>query len=86
MEAARLSGINIKQNIFKIFMVVGAMAGVRGAVLTARLDVAAANAGAQFELNAIAACVIGGTSLAGGEGSLPMALVGALIVAVWITA
>jgi len=41
MEAARLSGINIKQNIFKIFMVVGAMAGVSGAVLTARLNAAA---------------------------------------------
>lgn len=81
IEAARLSGINIKKNLFKIFMVVGAMAGVSGAVLTARLNVATANAGSQFELNAIAACVIGGTSLAGGEGSIPMALIGALIMA-----
>ncbi|HHT91859.1 MAG: sugar ABC transporter permease [Bacillota bacterium] len=81
IEAARLSGINIRRNILKIFMVVGAMAGVSGAVLTARLNVATANAGAQFELNAIAACVIGGTSLVGGEGSIPGALVGALIMA-----
>jgi D-xylose transport system permease protein len=81
IEAARLSGINIRQSIFKIFMVVGAMAGVSGAVLSARLNVATANAGSQFELNAIAACVIGGTSLAGGEGSIPMALIGALIMA-----
>ncbi|MGB4249868.1 MAG: sugar ABC transporter permease, partial [Limnochordia bacterium] len=81
IEAARLSGINIRQSIFKIFMVMGAMAGVSGAVLSARLNVATANAGSQFELNAIAACVIGGTSLAGGEGSIPMALIGALIMA-----
>ena len=81
IEAARLSGINIRQSIFKIFMVVGGMAGVSGAVLSARLNVATANAGSQFELNAIAACVIGGTSLAGGEGSIPMALIGALIMA-----
>lgn len=80
-EAARLSGINIRRNIFRIFMVAGAMAGVSGAVLTSRLNVATANAGNQFELNAIAACVIGGTSLAGGEGSIPMAMIGALIMA-----
>ena len=42
---------------------------------------ATGNAGNQFELNAIAACVIGGTSLAGGEGSIPMAMIGALIMA-----
>lgn len=81
VEAARLSGINIKKNMLKIFMVVGAMAGVCGAVLTSRLNVATANAGAQFELNAIAACVIGGTSLVGGEGSIPGAVIGALIMA-----
>lgn len=81
IEAARLSGINIKKNMLRIFMVVGAMSGLSGAVLTSRLNVATANAGNQFELNAIAACVIGGTSLAGGEGSIPMALIGALIMA-----
>lgn len=80
-EAARLSGINIKKNILWIFMVVGAMSGVSGAVLTARLNVATANAGNLFELNAIAACVIGGTSLVGGEGSIPGAMIGALIMA-----
>lgn len=81
IEAARLSGINIRKNMLLIFMVVGAMSGVSGAVLTARLNVATANAGNLFELNAIAACVIGGTSLAGGEGSIPGALIGALIMA-----
>lgn len=80
-QAARLSGINIKRNILWIFMVVGAMSGVSGAVLTARLNVATANAGNLFELNAIAACVIGGTSLVGGEGSIPGAMIGALIMA-----
>ena len=49
--------------------------------MTARLNAATANAGNQFELNAIAACVIGGTSLAGGVGSIPGALIGALVMA-----
>lgn len=80
-EAARLSGINIQKNLFWIFTVMGAMAGVSGAVLTARLNVATANAGNLFELNAIAACVIGGTSLVGGEGTIPGAMIGALIMA-----
>ncbi len=80
-EAARLSGVNIKMTLVKIYAVIGALAGVSGIVLTARLNAATANAGNLFELNAIAACVIGGTSLMGGEGSIPGAIVGALIMA-----
>ncbi len=81
IEAARLSGINIRRTMLWIYTVMGGLAGISGVVLTARLNVATANAGNLFELNAIAACVIGGTSLAGGEGSIPGAIIGSLIMA-----
>lgn len=81
LEAARLSGLNVRQVTIRIFALMGALAGLAGIILTARLNAATANAGNQFELNAIAAAVIGGTSLAGGSGSIPGALLGALIMA-----
>lgn len=81
IEAARLSGINIRRTMLWIYTVIGGLAGISGVVLTARLNVATANAGNLFELNAIAACVIGGTSLSGGEGSIPGAIIGSLIMA-----
>jgi D-xylose transport system permease protein len=81
MEAARLSGINIRRITIQVFALMGALAGFSGIVLTARLNAATANAGNLFELNAIAACVIGGTSLMGGEGSIGGAIIGALIMA-----
>lgn len=81
LEAARLSGLNVRRVIIQIYALIGALAGLAGVILTARLNAATANAGNQFELNAIAACVIGGTSLAGGVGSIPGALIGALVMA-----
>lgn len=81
LEAARLSGLNVRKVTVQIFALMGVLAGIAGVILTARLNAATANAGNQFELNAIAACVIGGTSLAGGSGSIPGALLGALIMA-----
>lgn len=81
LEAARLSGLNVQKVTVQIFALMGVLAGMAGVILTARLNAATANAGNQFELNAIAACVIGGTSLAGGSGSIPGALLGALIMA-----
>lgn len=81
LEAARLSGLNVRKVTVQIFALMGALAGLAGVILTARLNAATANAGNQFELNAIAAAVIGGTSLAGGKGSIAGALLGALIMA-----
>lgn len=81
LEAARLSGVNVRRVIVQIFALMGALSGIAGVILTARLNAATANAGNQFELNAIAACVIGGTSLQGGSGSIPGALLGALVMA-----
>jgi D-xylose transport system permease protein len=81
LEAARLSGLNVRRVVVRIFAVMGILGAIAGIVLTARLNAATANAGNQFELNAIASCVIGGTSLQGGSGSIPGALLGALVMA-----
>lgn len=80
-EAAALSGINIKRNTLSVFIIMGALAGVAGVLLTARLNAATVSAGDSYELDAIAACVIGGTSLMGGKGKIIGALIGALIMA-----
>ncbi len=80
-EATRLSGINIKRNIFIIFVLMGALCGVSGIVLTGYVAAGTTGGGVNYELEAIAACVIGGTSLMGGEGKIFGALVGSLIMA-----
>ena len=79
-EAARLSGINIRRNTFFVFVLMGALYGVTGVLLGARLASAPPNAGFFMELDAIAAAVIGGTSLMGGVGTIGGALVGALLL------
>ncbi|WP_027725279.1 sugar ABC transporter permease [Tuberibacillus calidus] len=79
-EAAALSGINIKKTILIIFILMGALAGVAGIILTGRLNAATTGAGDMYELDAIAACVIGGTSLMGGKGNIIGAIIGALIM------
>ncbi|MCF3942801.1 sugar ABC transporter permease [Oceanobacillus alkalisoli] len=79
-EAAALSGINIKRNTFLVFGLMGALAGIAGIILTSRLNAATTGAGDMYELDAIAACVIGGTSLAGGRGYIVGSIIGALIM------
>ncbi|MBO8164319.1 MAG: sugar ABC transporter permease [Brevibacillus sp.] len=80
-EAARLSGINIRRNTLMIFVLSGLMSAVAAIVLTSRLDSATISAGQNYELDAIAACVIGGTSLMGGSGTIFGAIIGALVMA-----
>ncbi len=80
-EAAWLSGINIKFNTMLVFGLCGLLSAVAGIVYTARLGSAAPDAAAGYELYAIAACVIGGTSLMGGRGTIFGAIIGALIMA-----
>jgi D-xylose transport system permease protein len=80
-EAAALSGINIKRNVLWVFIFMGALAAVAGLLLTSRLNAATVGAGEMYELDAIAACVIGGTSLMGGKGKIFGSLIGALIMA-----
>jgi D-xylose transport system permease protein len=80
-EAARLSGINNKVQIVKVFALLGALTGIAALIFTARVGSAAPGAGGLKELDAIAACVIGGTSLMGGRGTVFGACLGALIMA-----
>jgi D-xylose transport system permease protein len=80
-EAARLSGINIRRNTLLIFVLSGLMSAIAAIVLTSRLNSATISAGQNYELDAIAACVIGGTSLMGGAGTIFGAVVGALVMA-----
>jgi D-xylose transport system permease protein len=80
-DAARLSGINNKRNILKVYALLGAFTGIAALIFTARVGSAAPDAGTLKELDAIAACVIGGASLMGGRGSVFGACIGALIMA-----
>ena len=80
-DAARLSGINNKINIVKVFAFLGALTGIAAIIYTARVGSATPDAGTLLELDAIAACVIGGTSLMGGRGTVFGACLGALIMA-----
>jgi ribose/xylose/arabinose/galactoside ABC-type transport system permease subunit len=81
-EAARLSGVNVRAHKTAVYGVSGLTSAVAAIILTARLNSAQPIAGMMYELDAIAATVIGGTSLMGGEGSLGGTLVGALIMGV----
>jgi D-xylose transport system permease protein len=80
-DAARLSGINLKRYILAAFCLMGALAGVASILHTARVGSASPDAGTLMELDAIASCVIGGTSLMGGRGTVFGAVLGALILA-----
>ena len=81
-EAARLSGVQVRFHKTLVYGVAGLTAGAAAVILTARLNSAQPTAGTMYELDAIAATVIGGTSLLGGEGSLVGTLIGALIMGV----
>ncbi|GAB6936106.1 sugar ABC transporter permease [Calditerricola yamamurae] len=81
VEAARLSGIPIRRRILTVFVLSGMLASLAGIVLTARVNAATIGAGTMYELDAIAACVIGGTSLMGGSGTILGAVLGALVMA-----
>ena len=81
-EAARLSGINIDLVKFSVYAIAGILAAVAGIVLASRLATAQATAGVAYELDAIAAAVIGGTSLMGGVGTITGTLIGAFIIGI----
>jgi len=80
-EAAKLSGINTKLRNLWIFISMGFLCSVSGIIFTARLNAAASSAGTLFELDTIAAAIIGGTSTLGGEGTVFGAIIGALLMA-----
>lgn len=81
-EASRLSGLNVKMLITSVYVISGFCAGLAGFLLTSRLNSAEQVAGQGYELQAIAAVVIGGTSLFGGQGSMVGTLIGAMLIGV----
>ena len=81
-EAARISGIGTRRVRLAVYGISGTLAALGGVILAARTTAGLPQAGAGYELDAIAAVVIGGTSLAGGQGRLVGTLVGALIIGV----
>ncbi|MFZ1873577.1 MAG: xylose ABC transporter permease XylH [Chania sp.] len=81
IDAARLSGVNVERTKLAVFAINGLMVAIAGLILSSRLGAGSPSAGNIAELDAIAACVIGGTSLAGGVGSVAGAVMGAFIMA-----
>jgi len=81
-RSARLSGIRVERVRIMTFSIMGALCAISGMITSGTLKTAEPNAGMGYELDAIAAVVIGGTSLSGGEGSIPGAIIGAAILGV----
>lgn len=82
IHAAEVSGVNVKRNLIKIYAYAGLLAGLAGMVLSARVNTGQPGMGVAYELDAIAATTIGGTSHSGGIGTIGGAFVGALILGV----
>ena len=81
-DAARLSGINVVRTKMIVYTVISVLSALAGIILASRLNGASPNLGTMFELDAIAAVVIGGTSLAGGSGRVSGTIIGALLIGV----
>ena len=82
VNAAEVSGVNVKKNLIMIYLYAGLLAGLAGLVLTARVNTGQPGMGVSYELDAIAATTIGGTSHSGGIGTIGGAFAGALILGV----
>lgn len=82
VQAATVSGINVARNLVFIYAIAGALYGIAGVLEAARTGGATNNYGNMYELDAIAACVVGGVSTAGGIGTVPGILAGVLIFGV----
>jgi putative multiple sugar transport system permease protein len=81
-KAAKLSGINTNKVLFLTFVNMGLVAAIAGIVFSGRLNAATPNAGVGFELDAIAACYIGGASASGGTGKIIGAVIGGLVMGI----
>lgn len=81
-QAARVSGINVEAHLVKVYAIAGLLAGLAGIVTAARAQTAQSGMGVMYELDAIAAAVIGGTSLSGGVGRITGTVIGTIILGV----
>ena len=79
-DAAELGGVNVRRTILMTFVLMGVLCAISGAIQTARLNAAVTNLGVTNELDVISAAVIGGTSFAGGIGTIPGAILGAVVM------
>jgi D-xylose transport system permease protein len=79
-EAAELAGINTRWTIMKTYILIGMLCAIAAAIAAARLNSSTLDVGSGYELYVIAAAVIGGTSFAGGIGTIPGAVLGALVM------
>jgi inositol transport system permease protein len=82
VQAARVSGINVEAHLLKVYAIAGLLAGLAGVVTAARAQTAQSGMGVMYELDAIAAAVIGGTSLSGGVGRITGTVIGTIILGV----
>lgn len=82
VQAARVSGIGVGQSLLAVYTIAGLLSGLAGVVVSARAQTSQSGMGLSYELDAIAAAVIGGTSLAGGVGRITGTVIGALILGI----
>jgi ribose transport system permease protein len=82
LEAARLSGVNTRRTLLTVYMFSGFLAACAGLIVAARVISAIPAAGDGYELDAVAASVIGGTSTMGGEGSIAGTFIGAFVIGI----
>jgi inositol transport system permease protein len=82
MQAAKICGINVEKTLVMVYMYAGVLSAISGILLVARTAAGNPTYGLSYELDAIASTVIGGTSLSGGVGSIPLCVVGAMIIGV----
>jgi len=82
IEAARLAGIRTNRVLVEVYMIAGLLSAVSGVLLASRMNSGQPNAGISYELDVIAAVVVGGTSLAGGKGTIIGTFIGAMLIAV----
>jgi ribose transport system permease protein len=80
IEASRLSGINVKKQIYKIYMLAGMLFSIAGIILLGRVNSGQPTAGDGYEMDIITACIIGGISMSGGEGRLIGVVIGLLVI------
>ncbi len=81
-RAAQLSGVRVKRISFTVYIIAGALAALAGLVVTSQLVAAHPASGESYELNAIAAAVLGGTSLMGGRGTIGGSIIGAFVIGI----
>lgn len=81
-EASRLAGIDVNRTLFSVYIISGVLAAISGVLLASRMNSGQPNAGLMYEMDVIAAVVVGGTSLFGGRGSIVGTFLGAMLIGV----